>query len=211
MLPTVLIFYLTILLVAFTGLAMLVWVPRDLRSIFRYKLWILRDDAMDAIFAGRLDAKNPLVGNFVYTVEQIIMSSKHMTLLHETCRPSPSSDYMDAARLAIANELRALPEDQRHIMRDMHERLSTIVSKHIFLGSPSGWLAIAIGFILFGIRFSSRCIVRRHTECPRADVRPIQAVYREANQYAKKRVDEVWRDSSGKNHFHDSNATACVG
>lgn len=112
-------------------------VPRNLRSIFRYRLWRLRDEVVDDVLAGRMP-HSPLIRSFIGGVEGIIEHASHVTLLRALCIPvSPA--LVRKHRGFVFTHFRELSKDERAKYKSYEKSMRSIVMRRLLLGSVSGW------------------------------------------------------------------------
>jgi hypothetical protein len=120
----------------------LLWIiPSCNLSVFRYRLWQLRDRVADDIRQGAFD-DDACAEEFLCFVEGAIRGApdfgtvKLLIMLWAT-RGVPPPKPFDLEALSPADK--ALTE--RHL-----DELQMLGARHAILGSPSGWILIAVGF-----------------------------------------------------------------
>lgn len=136
----------TVVLVGIAGLATvsLAWIiPSSNTSIFRYRLWNLRDRVYDDIRAGAFD-NDERPSEFLAFVERAIIHSPEFTpvrllITHLTCgrelrRAVPMPAFLQLDQLSTADRGRMTG------YLDEFERAAT---RQIIVGTPSGWVATA--------------------------------------------------------------------
>jgi hypothetical protein len=138
--------YLTILTVALVLAAASLFlvgvvVPAMLRSMFRYRLWRLRDKVVDEILAGDLPGKM-YCHRLVHLVEAFIITSREVTIWRWTVGFRPSKDIVRDVAEENERELGELTEEERARALCHYRQLRKIVVKHLVFGSPSGWMAL---------------------------------------------------------------------
>jgi len=135
-----------ILMASWAAMLCAIWasvliVPRQLRSMFRHRLWALRDDVVDAVRAGDLP-RNDLTDAFVRCIQGTIDHSKHWTLFRWLFWPSAPKGDREEFRRFVESSLRDMPEAQREQFGQFAKRFEVILVKQLLLGSVSGWAAI---------------------------------------------------------------------
>jgi hypothetical protein len=123
----------------FAYISIIYIVPSSERSRFRYRLWKLRDRVVDEIYDGRFEnVEQPkrlvaLIELAIYSAEEIswlkVMAAR---LVKKPPRGLPM-------RLLV--DLRAVSAHDRDLLRPRLNVLYWCVARHVFLGTPSGWLA----------------------------------------------------------------------
>lgn len=126
-----------------SGYWVLVGVPRNLTSMFRYRLWRLRDEMVDGIISGKLE-DTPELRQFISHVETTIRLAPMMTpfrlgvmVLSLVAGP--------AFRRETRNPARKIPES---MSRQYDQLFGNLFLVHLLSGSVSGWLC---SLLLFGI------------------------------------------------------------
>lgn len=145
--------------------AILIVIPATLRSLFRYKLWRIRDAAMDDVLSDRLPDV-PVVQAFINGIEGVLASPGHMTMLRWLAFSPPESTRR-AARRIFHQGLQSLTPEQQDLLADYLNSFVRAVTKHLLIGAPSGWIASVLIFPAFIYRAVSR-FVSQHAEPLRA-------------------------------------------
>lgn len=137
------------ILAAWVSMLCLLWwglfvlVPRQLRSVFRHRLWALRDEAADAMRAGRLPRVELTVW-FIECLQGTIRHSKHWTLFRWLLWPVPSPREKKRLHEFIERGRAALTDEQATLLRNYEARYKSILAKQLLFGSGSGWIVIAL-------------------------------------------------------------------
>jgi AcrR family transcriptional regulator len=143
---------LTVLLIGLAGLA---WaclfriVPSCCTSLFRYRLWALRDDVVDEIYAGRYDDPSG-ARRFVEFLETAIeaaseLSALKLTLVHWSAR---GLTLHQASSLEELLGFAAMSQGDQDVVRPHVDRFQRATVRHALLGAPSGWMMLAAMFPL---------------------------------------------------------------
>jgi hypothetical protein len=137
---------LTVLLIAtalWAWFCILWLVPRNLRSLFRYRLWRLRDGLATEIRAENFDeVREPR--HLLDSVECFIEMAEELTplrisLLILSARPAYVFDKETEDTYALS--LAGLSRHDKDLLGRYVAEFNDAVTKHVFFGSPSGWLA----------------------------------------------------------------------
>ncbi len=152
--------------------------PLNLRSLFRYRLWRLRDDIVDDVLAGRLP-REPAVTSLITATESLIQNARCVTWTTWLLSPNVPEEYRLAYRAHIETSFNRLSPDQQARLSEYRKNLEACIVRQMTVGSFSGWLLGATfltGFFIMGLVL----FARRSTANPR--------------QYAWKRLQEFhWR------------------
>jgi hypothetical protein len=123
----------------FAYISIIYIVPSSERSRFRYRLWKLRDRVVDEIYDGRFEnVEQPqrlvaLIEIAIYSADEIswlkVMAARLMK------KPPPGRP------MKLLVDLQAVSERDRELLEARLNVLYWCVARHVFLGTPSGWLA----------------------------------------------------------------------
>ncbi len=105
-------------------------VPDSLVSLFRYKLWRIRDELVDAIRDGRV-VDSAESGQLVSVIEETIQHAPQWTLLRLLFTPGIARVTRDVAKTTQTRQLD---------LQSYRVRFAADVVLHLLYGSPSGWL-----------------------------------------------------------------------
>jgi hypothetical protein len=149
--PEVLIFAVLVALVSLACYHLLVSVPAHMRSFLRYKLWKIRDDAVDAVLRGDLP-DNAYVADFIKMVESSIRQTKRASMVILL-------GHMSAGMLALAKAeaekdkraASALEPAHRETISALNDRVRRALVCHFLIGCPSGWMLLLA--LLFALPF----------------------------------------------------------
>lgn len=140
---------LTILLVGIASLlwfGLAVWVPHCLRSLYRYRLWSIRDAIVDAVLEGRIP-NSDAVRHFTRTVEMAVKRSSHLTLLRFLLFPKPPMEFIDYRKAMYKKCLAEMTDEQRRFFETKRSEFAEAVLSHMLLGCVSGWLVLTLGLL----------------------------------------------------------------
>ncbi len=142
---------LLVLLVTTLWAIFVIQVPRTLRSLFRYRLWAIRDAVVDDVLRGSLP-KSPLVRDDIRQIESIIANSEAVTFLQFLFLPRLPKKYVEARKALRAEEFKKLTEKQQGVLSGYTDALRSSVLKHLFFGSFAGCtvlgLVAAVAFVV---------------------------------------------------------------
>lgn len=138
--------FLTVIAVA---LAIFAWVcivkiiPDCARSLFRYRLWRLRDELVDEIRAGTFE-NDEMPKVLAAVVEGTITVAPEATLARMlmaawTCRSMQVPELFD---------FESLGRGDRRLLEKRFSEYRQIAVRHILLGAPSGWILTALVGVL---------------------------------------------------------------
>lgn len=125
-------------LVTCTLLALFRFIPLASRSLYRYELWRLRDELVDAVRAERVPDKHDAVLYTLRSIEAGIRISHWMTLLRVATLLSAMQRH---GVLEPAPSLSALTSAESAYLVDLQHRLNELTVRHLLTSSASGWLA----------------------------------------------------------------------
>jgi hypothetical protein len=126
------------------GITLFAWfglikiIPSCNLSIFRYRLWRLRDELADEVLDGSFqDAAQPR--NLLQFLEGVIelapeLGALKLVAMRWSCRHVRIPELFDPETLDALH-----PSDRAIIERRLNE-LQQIAVRHVLFGSPSGWL-----------------------------------------------------------------------
>lgn len=152
----------TVLLTVVSGsIVAAVWVlwlralPEHLCSLYRYKLWRMRDDTVDDMIYGRL-TDDPGTRRFVALLEGLIHTAPYFTFARSPFLPRVPRAMVYQQEEECSAWLARLPSSQRQIYVERIERLRMAVTGHLLFGSPSGWLAagplVIVGLLVLAVK-----------------------------------------------------------
>lgn len=129
------------------------FIPSCLCSMFRYRLWRLRDSVKDDVIYGRLPS-HEFVNELLGVIESFILIANRVTLIQVFSLPG---DRTDSARHQKALEEWAgkLNEQQNHLFLAHRTELKTIIVSRLLLGSITGWAFLVLllpGIVLMLVR-----------------------------------------------------------
>jgi hypothetical protein len=115
--------------------------PSCARSQFRLKLWALRDQVVDEIFAGCFeDTRQPR--KFVAAVESVVGSAEHLSLLRVWLEDLASDEPGPPEHLRV--DLATLSAPDRERLTRHVELFHRLIIRHALVGSVSGWLFLLV-------------------------------------------------------------------
>lgn len=118
---------------AIAAWASIVWlIPAQLRSMFRYRVWRLRDEFVDAVLDGRLQW-GPSVDDLLERMEFTIRAARELTLVRLL-----SVHFL--VRDLRLQERKPAHTDEEILLEEYRFRLIQLVAMHVMAGSPSGWI-----------------------------------------------------------------------
>jgi hypothetical protein len=122
-----------------------VWylIPEAEMRLFRHRLWKVRDELHAAIRHGRFkEAEQP--DRLLNTVECMIYFAPEISALTSVViaayvRSQPATENADTEI-----NWEAMNDYDRHVLLPYSRRFDEVLLHHVFFGSPSGWLLVAI-------------------------------------------------------------------
>jgi hypothetical protein len=116
-------------------------IPAANRSLYRYDLWRMRDELVDALRAGALPRKHEAVRHLVVALDAAIRLSSRLSLLrmfvlYRTLRAKTD--------LPLPPSTVGMSEPEVQLFNEFVSRLTHRTIHHLFVSSPSGWLAILL-------------------------------------------------------------------
>jgi hypothetical protein len=136
-----------VLVVLLVSMALTAWfsvafvVPWSLRSLFRYRLWALRDQVMDEVLAGEVSREDAL--RVLERIEFTIRNARDLTALR---------------LLGLHLATRSFPRVEEPVfddprVRKHNHKLAELVVNHVMWGSPSGWIASVFGTVFLFVGY----------------------------------------------------------
>jgi hypothetical protein len=122
-------------------------VPQCLRSLFRYKLWAIRDEIFDAVMSGDLPNER-IIRTFQRGVECMIRGSESITFTDFLFGTKAPQEWIKKTIKRTQDEIEALPDLARERFKEIEDSLDKAVTVHLLFGSPSGWIFTAIATIV---------------------------------------------------------------
>lgn len=158
-----------LLLIAFAAAWWLIVVTSirfNCRSIFRHRLWVLRDLLADDIIADRLPA-NPAVVRLLHATEGAIYHAAEFSLVQFLLVPTMVNEQEE---LAVDESAKEMTGEQRDHLAKYHRLLSRILLRHFLMGNVMGWIVVATMFTIFALKGLARVGVHPFKEARRAMV-----------------------------------------
>lgn len=121
-------------------------VPSYMRSLFRYRLWEIRDRAVDDLRAGRL-ADCYTVREFISMVEFAIRYANRMTLLEVIVTPPLPRPWAEARENGRRADLAEMSDDSRFRFERCAVGFSHALLRHVLGGSLTGWVVAVVGTV----------------------------------------------------------------
>lgn len=128
------------------GITLFAWfcvvriIPSCNVSMYRYRLWQLRDQVVDDVREGVFrDATQPQ--RLVQFIEGIIvlapeLGAVKLAVMRWSCRHVPDAEY--------PFDLQGLRPQEREIMQARISELGALTARRILFGSPSGWFLMLV-------------------------------------------------------------------
>lgn len=179
----------TILTIVLLGCSAIVWglavfvVPQHVNSLFRYRLWRLRDDLEDHILDGRLP-ECPGVRDLLETLEAMIEHPEELTLSSIFAHRIFRKELRAAARDSVP-DLSDLSAEQKSLYADvLHESYESVLFKAI-AASPAG----AVTFPLWLLWFS--CFRPRSSAASQRELRRFREFHMTLEKHDRSSKDLV--------------------
>ncbi len=137
------------LVFALVALSLLLWggvvyvVPRNLRSLFRYRLWTIRDRIVDEVLSGELP-DSPVVRGLILMVESAIRHAGDATLMRFLLIPPLPCDYRKEWLEFWDTGLKELSDDQRARFEKHRDLLGKALVKRLVSASIGGWILFVV-------------------------------------------------------------------
>lgn len=146
--PTIYLFFIMVGIFSVAIFTACVSIPRDLRSLYRYKMWKLRDDVFDDIASGRL-SDNQVSNELLVGIEMAVQAAPWMTLLNWLSFPKVPDDESHRRIEFLVLAKNAMSSDERELFEKRQKEFHKIFVRHLVCGSLSGWFVIAITIPVF--------------------------------------------------------------
>lgn len=146
-----------LLLATFTASFCSLWlcvlwiVPARLTSLYRYRLWLLRDDVVDDVLSGRLSPSDTIC-DFVDAIENAVQQARSMTLLKWLLTPLPPPEYLASRMGAMERDMNRLDEEAKARFKRHLGRFQDVVMWYLLSTSLVGWLLIVGITAINGVR-----------------------------------------------------------
>ncbi len=131
-----------LLLALWTGLAVVAWagivygIPRCERSRFRYDLWGLRDEIVDALLEEKV-GRGAAVDHLRKQIEWTIRNADAVTPI-DFALVTWSTECIDPSH--AAPDLSGLSIEDRQMINRWRKKFAIILARHLIRGSTSGWM-----------------------------------------------------------------------
>jgi hypothetical protein len=116
-------------------------VSRDGVSIFRYRLWSIRDRMMDDVLSGALP-QNRAVRDVLGLVEGTIRHAGYFSVFRWWFLPHPPASYIAESERALEAVRAGMNDEQRKLLDAYRDEANKCMATHLVLGSVLGWLLI---------------------------------------------------------------------
>jgi len=159
-----------VLILNVVGLTLFAWfgliklIPSCNLSVFRYRLWRLRDSLADDVLDGSFqDSTQPQI--LVRFLEGVIelapeMGALKLVVMRWSCRHVQTPELFDR------EALEALDPKDRAIMERRLNELRQIAVRHVLFGSPSGWMLtfvlVPVAVVASLLEHTFRLLTGRH-------------------------------------------------
>jgi hypothetical protein len=130
-------------------------IPSCARSIFRYRLWRLRDDLVDDLRGGTFeDVEQPR--RLVREVETAIRAARDLTVFRVVLFTMLARGHEPPEREEVDLSVLSKPDRERlgRYMKTFH----WLLTRHVLAGTVSGWIFTAIVFPLAAIAVTYRSL-----------------------------------------------------
>ena len=150
---------------------LLFWAYRDYRvDSFRQDMFTLRDSLFDQAVEGKITFDAPAYGMLRMTINGFIRFGHRLTLPNSLCiafalsrSNLPPSNTLFSKRLD--SSLRNLDHDQRHLVREYHQRMNFLLVQHLLMSSPLLFLTIVVPLSVYfftGVMIGKAVKMLRH-------------------------------------------------
>lgn len=162
-----------VLVLLYMWMGLLFFIPWCFVSLFRYRLWRLRDSIFDAVIDHEV-CDDPVYWELIRRIENYIRHAKEVTFLGAVARGALLLPDMQAEEEKYLAKVKNLSPEDRHQLDLWEMAFSRAVFVHLLRGAPSGWIGSLIlmpTYVLQGLKRSRSRPVREAKR--RAD--PIRA------------------------------------
>lgn len=143
----------------------LVKTPSILRSLFRYKIWALRDEIIDLVDGGKLPSNDAVI-QLRRALESTLIHVEEVTAVKWMILPRLTGESRPIEDDEYNSIVAGMSEDEREVLNDFLRRVEDAFVVHLSIGSFAGW-GILVGIIFFSL---ARWVVRR-VGSPVAEIR----------------------------------------
>jgi hypothetical protein len=148
--PALLVLFGTLLIAFWAWYGVFFIYPSCTRSLFRYKLWKIRDDLVNATFDGRLP-RSSFTLDLVETMEGSIRSSGHYNLVTFALAARSVDPELAKRRQAwLERELGALADEQRDFLLQLRRRYHAAIAVHLLTGTAFALVLLPV-FLVSGL------------------------------------------------------------
>lgn len=144
--------------------------PHTALSVYRHKLWRLRDEIHGDIRRGVIPS-GPAADDLIGGVERTIRWAKQMSFANLVIFGVLGKDdaAVDARFNEMESRIEALPPRCKHVVRNYQYKFARITLNHVLFFTPSGWFATVVSlpflpFMYLWARREARKAVRREGE-----------------------------------------------
>lgn len=129
--------------VALSGATVAVWalliffIPNCMCSMFRYRLWRLRDTVKDDVLRGQLPDSG-LTQEFLGGIEAFILVADKVTLIQMLLLPSDAEESQRRRKL-FEEAVRLLKDEHQVRFLAYREEFKRVLLKRLLFGSLTGW------------------------------------------------------------------------
>lgn len=122
-------------------------IPRSIRSMFRYRLWQLRDGLVDDILENRI-SKSTAALRLLDRTEYLIACSSRLSLMTWVAIPKPPQEYRNRQQAKWESEFAKLSSPDQTSLRKYVDEVDSLLHLFLFYVSPVGWAtALIVGTI----------------------------------------------------------------
>ena len=135
-------------------------IPANLTSLFRYRLWQLRDEIVDGIFNGRIEGTEAMVV-LIRQIEEAIVTANRVTLFMVTFSPSLPKAVEEAGQEYRDEVLSKLSEEQRTAYDEYFARFLSVIGRRLGFGSVSSYFMWPVWVFQIAVHRSRVAAVER--------------------------------------------------
>lgn len=145
--PTTILFVALISAAAMAGWALLIiGVPNMLCSVFRHRMWRVRDSLVDDVIHKRLP-KTKAVTFELEVMHHIIRDAENISIWAAIWRPRPRPQVANKIEKDITEAIESLDEESRDRLEAYRRQTRLLLGWYLAVGSPLGWCFFAFHWI----------------------------------------------------------------
>ena len=174
----------------------IVFIPTCLCSMFRYRLWRLRDAVKDDMLYGRLPDR-AFIGEFLSMVEAFILVADKFTLIQVILLPS-NEEETARRRNALIQSLKELGEEHLQLFKAYRKEFVEIIVMRLVVGSLTGWVFLTLLLPALLLMLACRLVQRASISATDLVISVINHIEKMLNKLLNRQSHSYWPDVTGK-------------